>query len=209
MPVSTPTEVRQVTTPAALALADLAGIFEDLQTVLRCCERLMAVLAVPRDADELSLEAFWTTAVLSYGRCFDPSERGQLLTADDVTATGLPGDVAGWHETLAQVRKHYTEPSLNPREVFSVGVARDDSGAAAGVAVTSTRHPLVDEVSVRQTGAIAFELSRIVDTRISEQQQVVFTGTSSLSGEELDALPLLDLVDLDDPGPNREPPPAE
>jgi hypothetical protein len=205
MPVSTPAEVRQLRTPAALALADLAGIFEDLQTVLRCCERLMAVLAAPREPDELSLEAFWTTAVLSYGRCFDPTDRGQQLTVEDVTATGLPGDVTGWHETLAQVRKHYTEPSLNPREVFSVGVARDDAGSAAGVAVTSTRHPFVDEVSVRQTGAIAFELSRMVDTRITDQQQVVFTGTSSLTREELDALPLLDLVDLDDQGPSTAP----
>ncbi len=205
MPVSTPAEVRQVSTPAALALADLAGIFEDLQTVLRCCERLMAVLSVPREADELSLEAFWTTAVLSYGRCFDPTDRGQQLTAEDVTATGLTGDVAGWHATLGQIRQHYVEPALNPREVFSVGVARDDAGTAAGVAVTSTRHPLVDEVSVRQTGAIAFELSRMVDTRITEQQQVVFAGTSSLTREELEALPLLDLVDLDEPGPSTAP----
>ena len=40
-----PAEVRQIETPAALALADLAGVFEGLQTVLRCCERLMAALA--------------------------------------------------------------------------------------------------------------------------------------------------------------------
>src|SRR5215210_5327169 len=96
-----PAEVRQLSTPAALALADLAGIFEDLQTVLRCCERLMAELAPARaSADDLALEAFWTTAVLSYGRCFAPSDRGQNLTVEDVTATGLTGDVAGWHATL-------------------------------------------------------------------------------------------------------------
>src|SRR3954454_21401775 len=130
-----PAEVRQLGTPAALALADLAGIFEDLQTVLRCCERLMAELARPADArDDLALEAYWTTAVLSYARCFSAGDRGQQLTSDDVTATGLPGDVLGWHRALEQIRLHFTDPSLNPRETFSVGAARDQEGHAAGVA---------------------------------------------------------------------------
>src|ERR1700712_2066273 len=148
-----PAEVRQLATPAALALGDLAGIFEDLQTVLRCCERLMAELAPSRaGADDLAPEAFWTTAVLSYGRCFAPSDRGQNLTVEDVTATGFSGDLAGWHATLEQVRTHYADPALNPREAFSVGVARSDAGSPAGVAVTSTQQPRVDEATVRQTG---------------------------------------------------------
>jgi hypothetical protein len=195
-----PTDVRQLTTPAALALADLASIFEDLQTTLRCCERLMTSLSVnAKEPDDLALEAFWTTAVLSYGRCFTAGDRGQQLTVADVEATGLTGDVLGWHSTLEQVRLHYVDPAHNPRESFSVGVARTESGAVAGVAVTSTRQPLLDEVTVRQTGAVAYELSRIVDARITEQQQVVFNGSSKLSGAELDTLPLLDLVDLETP----------
>ena len=36
--------VRRLDTPDAVALADLAAIFEDLQTVLRCCERLVSEL---------------------------------------------------------------------------------------------------------------------------------------------------------------------
>jgi hypothetical protein len=193
-----PAEVRQLSAPAALALADLAGIFEDLQTVLRCCERLMAELKPGRaEPDDLALEAYWTTAVLSYGRCFAAGDRGQQLTADDVTATGLSGDVLGWHSTLEQIRLHFADPTMNPRETFSVGVARNEAGEAAGVAVTSTRLALVDEVTVRQTGAVAFELSRIVDQRISEQQQAVFTVAGGMTGAELDELPLLDLVDLD------------
>jgi hypothetical protein len=195
-----PAEVRELTSPAALALADLAGIFEDLQTVLRCCERLMAILAggasAPAESDEVALEAFWTTAVLSYGRCFTAGDRGQQLTAEDVTETGLSGDVLGWHRTLEQVRLHYTDPALNPRESFSVGAARNEDGEVAGVAITSTRHPQVDEVTVRQTGAVAFGLSRIVDARIAEQQKVVFDQAAGMRGAELEGLPLLDVVDL-------------
>jgi hypothetical protein len=197
VPVPRPAEVRGVDLPPARALADLAGVFEDLQTVLRCCERLMAALHSPSgEADDLALEAYWTTAVLSYGRCFAGHDQGQRLTEDDVRATGLAGDVVGWHQTLEQVRRHYVDPTLNPRESFSVGVARNESGGAAGVAITSSRHPLVDEVTVRQTGAIAFELSRIVDGRIVERQQQVFDAVAKLGERELDALPLLDVVEI-------------
>ena len=54
-------------------------------------------------------------------------------------------------------------------------------------------------MSVRQTGAIAFELSRLVDRRIVDQQKVVFEGLSGFTETELDELPLLQLVDLGEP----------
>jgi hypothetical protein len=185
-----PTSVRQLATPAAAALADLAAVFDDLQTVLRCCERLVAALAAP-EPDDLTVETLWTVALLSYGRCFAPGDRGMGLTADDVAGTGLPGAVTEWHEMLGRLRAHYADPVRNPRERFSVGVSQDDSGRAAGIAVTSARQPLLDEVSVRQTGALAYGLSRLVDERITAQQQRVFEAVSSAPAAELDRLPLV------------------
>ncbi len=187
-----PSEVRRLDTLAALALSDLAATFEDLQTVLRCCERLVAELGT-REPDDLSLEALWTTAVLSYARCFSTGARGTGLAADDITATGLAGDVLGWHQVLQQMRGHYADPARNPRETFSVGVSQDAAGEANGIAVTSARQPPVDDLTVRQTGAIAFELSRIVDGRIAEQQKVVFGALASMTKADLEKLPLLDV----------------
>jgi hypothetical protein len=190
-----PAKVRRLETPPALALADLAAIFEDLQTVLRCCERLVSELARDEaERDDLALEAFWTTAVMSYARCFSIRPRGTALTPDDVTATGLAGDVLGWHHILQQLRDHYADPVENPRERFSVGASQDDAGDANGIAVTSTRQPPVDDVTVRQTGAVAFELSRIVDRRIAEQQQVIFGSLESTTSAELERLPLVEVV---------------
>ena len=194
-PAGPPGPVRKLTSPAALALADLAALFEDLQTVLRCCERLVEELAPKgRPLDDLALEAFWTTAVLSYARCFATGKRGTGLTEDDITATGLAGDVIGWHHMLLQMRERYADPAINPRESFSVGVAQDNAGHAEGIAVASSRQPDLDEVSVRQTGAVAYALSRLIDERVTAQQEVLFTRVGAMARPALDKLPVLDLV---------------
>jgi hypothetical protein len=207
----TPSAVRRLETPVATALADLAAVFEDLQTVLRCCERLMSELATqsaerpevaeldddaagPDAPDDLALEAFWTTALLSYTRCFTGEHPGGSLTEDDVVATGLAGDVRGWHQMLLRLRAHQADPARNPREVFAVGVSQNDDGTAAGIAVTSTRQPLVDDLMVRQTGAIAYALSGLVDERIGTQQAAVAKATGSMDRSQLDALPVVALA---------------
>ena len=47
----------------------------------------------------------------------------------------------------------------------------------------------MDEVTVRQTGALAYALLRLVDERIGEQQQRVFEAAGSMKQTELDKLP--------------------
>jgi hypothetical protein len=190
-----PAAVRRLTTPAAQDLAGLAAIFDDLQTVLRCCERLVAELGSDEDsADELALEAFWTTAVLSYARCFSSAAKRTRLTSDDVKATDLPGDVLGWHHMLQQLREHYVDSAVNTRETLSVGVSQDPDGHPNGIAVTSAPRARVDDLTVRQTGALAFELSRIVDRRIADLQDVVFGAARSMTAEQLDRLALLEVA---------------
>ena len=191
----TPAVVRRLDSTAAIAMADLAAIFEDLQTTLRCCERLVSELAsVEPEPDDLTIEAFWTTAMLSYARCFSHREGGTNLTPEDVTATGLAGDVLGWHQVLLQIRDHYADPAANPRETFSVGVSQDAYGKANGVAVTSSKRPTLDDLTVRQTGAIAFELTRIVDRRIAEHQEAVFGEVGTMTKSELDGLQLVEVA---------------
>jgi hypothetical protein len=191
----TPAVVRRLDSTAAMAMADLAAIFEDLQTTLRCCERLVSELASGEGKpDDLTLEAFWTTAVLSYARCFSHREGGTNLTPDDVTATGLAGDVLGWHQVLLRLRDHYADLAVNPRETFLVGVSQDADGKANGVAVTSARQPALDDLTVRQTGAIAFELTRIVDRRIAEHQDAVFGELGPMTKSELDRLQVVEVA---------------
>jgi hypothetical protein len=183
--MSEPTVVRQLSTPASGALADLAATFDELQAVLGCCERLVSSPA----PDELVAEALWTTALLSYTRCFAPGPRGVGLTVEDVKTTELEGAVEDWHGLLLRMRDHYADPAVDPRERFSVGVSRNADGTPAGIAVTSLRQPLPDEVTVRQTGALAYALLRVVDERIGAQQERVFAAAGAMKPAELDKLP--------------------
>jgi hypothetical protein len=183
-----PVAVRRLETGTAGTLAHLAEVFEDLQTVLRCCEQLVTALRVPAP-DPALVEALWTTALLSYARCF---AEGALAEAD-VSSTQQEGDVLAWHRLVLRLRDHYADPVTNPRERFAVGVAQDSDGAADGLALTSTRQPLVDEVTVRQTGAVCYALSGLVDGRLSAGQAALFDEVRGVTADELEALVRVEL----------------
>ncbi|MBA2639289.1 MAG: hypothetical protein H0U77_04710 [Nocardioidaceae bacterium] len=213
-PTGPPAELRRLDTPSAARLVDLAATFEDLQTALRCCERLVSELAATEsEPDDVLIEAVWTTALLSYARCFSAGEAGAALTEDDLStavAGGQPGTESGtgsgsgsseqvldWHRVLLQLRAHYADATVNPREQFSVGIAQNTDGAADGIAITSARQPLVDDLTVRQTGAIAYTLSGLVNERITAQQAQVFTELKDTPASELNALDLLEVAQPD------------
>ena len=186
--------MRRVDDAAAAVLVGVVEVFEDLQTVLRCCERLVAELAVDGEPDPVVVESVWTTALLSYARCFAATGDGVALTEGDVSSTHSSPEVVEWHRLLLQLRNHYADPAVNPRERFSVGVAQDANGRASGIAITSARQPLVDDITVRQTGAIAYALSGLVDKRIELRQKEVFHDLESWSKADLDRLDPLDVA---------------
>ena len=187
--------MRRVDDAAAAALVGVVEVFEDLQTVLRCCERLVSELAADGEPDPVVVESVWTTALLSYARCFAATGDGVALTESDVSSTHSSPEVVEWHRLLLQLRSHYSDPAVNPRERFSVGVAQDANGRASGIAITSARQPLVDDLTVRQTGAIAYALSGLVDKRIELRQEEVFDDLASWSKADLDRLDPLDVAE--------------
>ena len=205
-----PPSLRRLESPAASGLAVLCATFEDLQTVLRCCELLVGFLAPPegeeatRDAtDPVVVEAVWTAALLSYARCFRAGADGGAaapLTEDEVAASHPGAEVLEWHRVILRLRDHYADRAANPRERFSVGVAQGADGAATGVAVTSIRQPLVDELTVRQLGGIVYALSEVVDARIAAGQAQLFTEVRDVPPADLAKLTVLDLAAADAAG---------
>lgn len=193
-----PTPVlRRLDSEGATLLVSLSATFEDLQTVLRCCEQLVAALSPDSPAvDDLVIEALWTTALGSYARSFTSAHDGATLTPADLAGIELTGDVQEWHTLLLTLYAHYTSATVNPREIFSVGVAQDDAGGAEGIAITGARQPLVEDLAVRQTGRITLALSDLVNERIIAQQQKVFGQLKDTPKIVLDKLPLLEVVDV-------------
>lgn len=189
--------VRKLDSPAARELAAYCEVFDDLQTVLRCCEWLVTALDVlPDDAaadHDLLVEATWTTALICYGRCFAVRQYAWLSEADLAT-TQPEGDVDSWHAILLALRDHYAHPTINPRETYAVGAAQGEDGTADGIALSSARRPPVDLLTVRQTGAIAYGLSALVDRRIGEQEKALLDTVRSATREELDTLAVVELA---------------
>ncbi len=193
-PAEPPAVVRRLEGESAQLLGDLVETFEELQTVLRCCERLVAEIAGRPRPDEVVVEGVWTMALLSYARSFSTRSSGATLTREDLTTAQPETDVLKWHDVLLQLREHQSDPVTSPREQFTIAVTQDDDGAASGVAVTSARQPLVDELTVRQTGAIAYSLSELVNQRIEAQQLVVFEELKEATRADLEKLEQVDLA---------------
>jgi hypothetical protein len=179
---------RQMRGSDAAALADLTAIFDDLQFVLGCCERLVGELGRGGQRDPVVSDSVWIAALSTYGRCFRSRKSGAALTKNDLSETGLKGDVLKWHELLGKLRDFHVDGITNPREEFFVGASQSEAGAPAGVVVTSIPRPSVDETTVRQTGRLAFELSALVDKRIKDRTEKVFAEAQKLSAADFDKL---------------------
>ena len=211
------THVRALLTPEALELADLYAVFDELEVVLRCCERLVVELehrpqppkpAAGGGADPAEdsgaaeanrgvvVEGLWTLALLSYRRAFAPGALPGTgrLTVEDLHAVAPDAAATEWHDLLLRLRAHHAHERLSPREEFAVGAAQEEGGRVVGIAVTSRRQPPVDDVTVRQTGALAYSLRQLVGRRISESEAALLESVSSLPRDELDALAPLDIA---------------
>ncbi|GAB2745885.1 hypothetical protein GCM10027174_19680 [Salinifilum aidingensis] len=185
-----PATVRRWQTTDSLSLADLTALSEELAKVAGCCEQILNLLPQEHTAaQELVVESLWTTALLSYRRCFSEQEHAAALSAEDFAETGLRGDVKQWHTTLERLHEYYVDSRVNAHGNFVTGVSQDSEGNANGVAVTSAPRPQPDETTIRQTGRLAVELGRVIDERIRAHQQRVYEAVRSLSAQDLSLLP--------------------
>jgi hypothetical protein len=195
--VSAPTTIRRLDTKDAIRLARLVMAYDDLQTVLRCCERLLSMLDEGVDgADDLGVEALWTLALLSYTRGFAEGEGGAALTTKDLAGADDDQEIHRWHRVLLHLRDQRADQSRNPHESYTVGIAQDASGAVNAVAVTSARAPLVDTAAVRQAGAMAFRLCAVLDERIDPLQKDILAEMRDIGREQLDRLDLVEVAAL-------------
>ena len=80
-----------------------------------------------------------------------------------------------------------------PKSRLSAIAAPTNSARSVAIAITSVRQPLVDDLTVRQTGAIAYALSGLVDARVTSRQEQISNELRGMSGADLEHLDRLDV----------------
>jgi hypothetical protein len=189
--------------PSARVLADQASVIADLEFVMDCCKRLLAVLGVAEaDRDPVVPVALWSSALMAYARCFGEDGQGGLTT-EDVQSLPLQGAVMNFHEWVTGERDKLTGHPADPFEAAKVGAALTTAGAAVrrveGIAVFANSRVLIDATGVQQLGGLASELAKQTATRARKQQDVVLSDAQTL---DLDSL-------YQSPPLITEPPPAD
>jgi hypothetical protein len=170
--------------PSARVLADQASIIQDLQFVMDCCKRLLTELTrAEEDRDGIVPLALWSSAVVTYARCFGAG-RSSGLTVEDVQNLPLQGAVMKFHQWVIEERDKLTEHSADPFEAAKIGAALSPAGQKGrrveGIAVFSTNRVLIDATGVRQLGGLASELAKQTAVKAQKQQDAVLSDAQRL-----------------------------
>ena len=193
--------------PSARVLADQASVVGDLQLVMDCCGRLLTELGKPEEErDGVVPLALWSSALISYGRCFGGGGRS-LLTADDVGNLPLQGAVMKFHEWIIGEGAKLTTPAADPFEGAKVGAVLSPAGKrerrVEGIAIFAASRVLIDITGVRQLGGLASELAKHLAVKATKQQEAVLADAQRLDLADLDASPSLPAQPLKAQPPGR------
>jgi hypothetical protein len=181
--------------PSAQVLADQAAIIQDLQFVMECCKRLLIELdKSDEERDAVVPLALWSSALVSYARCFATGKRFGL-TVEDVKSLPLEGEVVNYHKWVIAERNKSTKHTSNPFEAAVVGAALSPPAASKrqveGIAILSMSRVLVNHTGVRQLGGLASELAKQTAEKAQVQQDVVLAEAQRQDVDRLYELPPL------------------
>jgi hypothetical protein len=124
----------------AEAHADATSVLLDLRLTAAALDRLIKLLGDKSD-DELVKGSLWTTALISYSRCFIGGRRPPLAESvfEDFHETAF-----GFHRHLIAMRDKHVAHSVNPFEQVGVGAVVGDNEAGAhrviGTGVLAVKH---------------------------------------------------------------------
>jgi hypothetical protein len=170
--------------PSARILADQTSVIQDLQFVMDCCKRLLAELGRPEEErDGVVPLALWSSALITYARCFGQGRRSGLAV-EDVRNLPLQGAVMKFHEWVIEERDKLTEHPADPFAAAKIGAVLSPAGEkerrVEGIAIFSTSRVLIDVTGVRQLGGLASELAKQTAGKAQRQQDSVLSDTQQL-----------------------------
>lgn len=178
------------------ALADLLGYRQDLISVIQMTKRLADILRQDQEEqDALMARSLWTSALITYMRCFATGKRHGLTEA---IYAHLPGEPIATHGYYKDVRDKHIAHSVNAFEETLIGVIlssqEGDSIDVLGVASMSAFRVYDSVEGVEQLGMLAVHALRYVEQEAKEAQEGVLSRANSLSAEQLRTLPRLGTI---------------
>ena len=102
----------------ARILADSALVLQDLTFTANVLKRLRQLLK-DRSKDRVLVESLWTSALITYARCFSTGKR-LGLSEDIFKNKKLKGDPLGCHRYYVNLRNKHIAHSVNPFEQVTV-----------------------------------------------------------------------------------------
>lgn len=123
----------------AKKLADLSSIFQDLKFTIEILKRLIKLLK-DKSEDIILVESLWTTALVSYARCFSSGKRFGLKK-NIFKNKNLKGDPVGCHNYYINLRNKHIAHSVNPFEqiVVDLQLSNPKEKKVLGVSVLSQK----------------------------------------------------------------------
>lgn len=135
----------------AAVLAGWYAVAYDLQHVISATKALVTLLKQP-ETDATIVRSLWSSALISYVRCFGSGRRVRL---EPSIYTHLPGDPVGTHQYYKDTRdKHIAHP-VNAFEEVRVGIATGESGEPIGIGHLAAFRVCDAAEGVAQLGALA------------------------------------------------------
>lgn len=146
----------------AALLAGWYAVAYDLQHVLAATNLLHGLLQQP-ERDDTIVRSLWSSALVSYVRCFGSGRRAPL---NSEIYGGLGGDPIGTHQYYKDTRdKHIAHP-VNAFEEVRVGLLANDSGEIVGMGHLASFRISDSTEGVVQLGALASVAMRHVVEKI-------------------------------------------
>ena len=167
----------------AMLLAGWYAVAYDLEHVMSATKSLVALLQQP-ESEGILVRSLWTSALISYVRCFGSGRRARLKPSIYIH---LPGDPIGTHHYYKDTRdKHIAHP-VNVFEEVRVGVITAASGEAIGIGHLASFRVCDSVEGVNQLGALAMVAMQHVRSVIKPLEQAILARIDA-SPEQLTSL---------------------
>ena len=174
--------------PETHRLADMAGVQQDLSTVVEAVDRLLSRPSRGFD-DMLELEALQAYALIRYGRCYGRCAR-DAFDIPRAWIDELGPDLSQAHDDFLALRKRHIAHSVNDWEMniprARVSIDRD-TGAASVHAVT------VEHANVLLLSSDSFQLLRRLASALADRLEQEIEAEKAALLEHAKKIPIEEL----------------